>query len=114
MPPLDESNILAQFRKVLAEWKYTGYVTANEHARHWITNHLPGLNLKTIAKAMHDFLAGGGVIDQVNETRPEWTMWPYHYDFRLSLGGRNVYIETILQDDDPNDPTLEIVSIHDV
>jgi hypothetical protein len=40
-------------------------------------------------------------------------MWPYHYDFRLMIAGRNIYIETILQDDDPNDPTLEIVSIHD-
>jgi hypothetical protein len=113
MPPLTDPVILAQFQKVLAEWNCTGYVTAKEVARHWITNNLPGQNLKAIAKAMHDFLAGGGVIDQVKETRPEWNMWPYHYDFRLLLAGRNVYIETLLQDDDPNDPTVEIVSIHD-
>jgi hypothetical protein len=56
---------------------------------------------------------GGGVIDQVPETRPEWSAWPFHYDFHLQLAGRDVYIETILKDDDPNDPTIRIVSIHD-
>ncbi len=114
IPALTDPVILAQFQKVLAEWNYSGYVTAKEVARHWITNNLGGLNLKAVAKAMYEFLQEGGVIDQVKENRPEWNMWPYHYDFRLSLAGRNIYIETILQDDDPNDPTIEIVSIHDV
>jgi hypothetical protein len=113
MPPLTDAAILAQFRMVLTEWNCTGYVTAKEVARHWIASNLGGLNLKAVAKAMHDFLAAGGVIDQIKETRPEWNMWPFHYDFRLPLAGRSVYIETILQDDDPNDPTIEIVSIHD-
>jgi hypothetical protein len=30
----------------------------------------------------------------------------------LQLAGKEIYIETILQDD-PNDPTIRIVSIHD-
>jgi hypothetical protein len=113
MPPLNDPIILAQFNTVLAEWNCTGYVTAKEVARHWIAENLGGLSLKAVAKAMHDFVAAGGVIDQVTETRPEWNMWPFHYDFRLSLSGRDVYIETVLQDDDPSDPTIEIVSIHD-
>jgi hypothetical protein len=104
MPPL---------QKVLGEWRYTGYVTAKEVARHWITSSLGGLDLKAVVKAMHDFLAAGGVIDQVRETRPEWKDWPFHYDFRLTLAGRSIYIETLLQDDDPSDPTVVIVSIHD-
>src|SRR5437773_2765426 len=99
MPPLTDPAILAQFRMVLAQWNCTGYVTAKERPRHWITNNLGGLNLKDVAKAMHDFLARGEVPDQVKETRPEWNMWPFHYDFRLTLAGRKVYIETILQDD---------------
>lgn len=113
MPPLTDPAIRAQFQKVLAEWKYTGYVTAKEVARHWITNHLGGLDLKAVARAMHQFLANGGVIDQVKETRPEWSAWPFHYDFRLLLAGKDIYIETVMQDDDPTDPTIEIVSIHD-
>jgi hypothetical protein len=55
----------------------------------------------------------GGVPDQVKETRPEWSVWPFHNDLRVTLGGKNVYIETILHDDDPDDPTIQIVSIHD-
>jgi hypothetical protein len=113
MPPLSDPAILAQFQQVLKEWNCTGYVTAKEVARTWIASNLTGLNVKAVAKAMHDFLAAGGVPDQVNETRPEWSMWPFHYDFRLTLAGKNVYIETVLQDDDPKDPTIQIVSIHD-
>lgn len=112
MPPLTDPVLLAQFQKVLAEWNCTGYVTAKEFARHWIATNL-GLNLKAVAKAMQDHVAAGGIIDQVKETRPEWDLWPYHYDFRLTLGGRSIYIETVLQDDDPKDPTVQIVSIHD-
>jgi transposase InsO family protein len=114
MPPLTDPVILAQFQKVLAEWNYTGYITAKDVARLWIADNLPGMSLKAIAKAMLEYVASGGVIDQVQETRLEWNMWPFHYDFRLVLGGKNVYVETVLKDDDPNDPTLEIVSIHNV
>ena len=53
----------------------------------------------------------GVVIEQVAETRPHSNTYPFHYDFRLHLGGRFVYIETFLQDDDP---TLRILSMHDV
>lgn len=37
-----------------------------------------------------------------------------HYDFRLHLGQRFVTIETVLQDEDPDDPIIRIVSMHDV
>ena|ERR1035438_8334923 len=114
MPPLTDPAIIAQFQTVVAEWNCTGYVTAKEIALDWIANELGGLDLKAVAKAMYDHLQQGGVIDQVKETRPEWSVWPFHYDFRLILAGKNIYIETVLQDDDPNDPTIEIVSIHDV
>lgn len=114
MPPLTDPRVLSQFRAVLANWNYTGYVTAKDLALDWIANHLSGLTLRDVAKSMHHYLQRGETIDQVPETRPEWSMWPFHYDFRMRLAGRDVYIETILQDDDPSDPTIHIVSIHDV
>jgi hypothetical protein len=113
MPPLTDAVVLAQFGAVLANWNYTGYVTAKDVAVGWIANNLGGLTLKDVARAMHEHLQRGDVIDQQPETRPEWSVWPFHYDFRLQLAGRDVYIETILQDDNPNDPTIHIVSIHD-
>jgi hypothetical protein len=96
MPPLTDPVILAQFQAVLANWNCTGYVTAKDVALAWIADEL------------------GGIIDQVKETRPEWDDWPFHYDFRLPIRGRELYIEVLLQDDDPKDPTIHIVSIHDV
>ena len=110
MPLLSDPVIMAQFRKVLAEWNCTGYVTAKEVARNWIASHLGGLDLKAVAKAMHDFMVDGGVPHQVKETRPVWSIWPFRYEFRFTLGGKQLHIETILQDDDP---TIQIVSIHD-
>lgn len=113
MPPLTDPAILAQFKAVLANWNYTGYVTAKDLVLQWIKDNLAGMTLKDVAKAMNDLLTTGGVIDQQPERRPEWSAWPCHYDFRLKLGGRELYIETILQDDNPKDPTIHVVSIHD-
>lgn len=113
MPLLTDPEILAQFRAVLANWNYTDYVVAKDTVLNWIANNLRGWELKDVAHAMHDFLASGGVIDQQKETRPEWNTWPYHYDFRLTLAGKARYIETLLNDDDPRDPTIRVVSIHD-
>src|SRR5260370_20425714 len=104
MPPLTDPAILARFGMVLANWNYTGYVTAKDVALEWIADELGGLTLKDVAKAMYDFLQSDGTIDQVTETRPEWSVWPFHYDFRLLIGSRDVYMETILQDNDPSDP----------
>jgi hypothetical protein len=114
MPPLTDAVVLAQFLAVLANWRYTGYVTAKDHVLEWIADELAGLTLKDVSRAMYDFLQAGGVIDQIAETRPQWNDYPFHYDFRLHLSGRFVYIETVLDNDDPADPTIRVVSIHDV
>ncbi len=114
MPPLSDAVVLAQFRAVLANWRYAGYVNAKDVVLEWIADELAGLTLKDVNQTMHDFLQKGGSIDQVPESRPQWNNYPFHYDFRLHLGGRFVYIETVLQDDDPDDPTIRIVSMHDV
>jgi hypothetical protein len=62
---------------------------------------------------MHEHASKGQRIDQVRETRPEWNDRDYHYDFRLPWAGRLLYIETILVDDDPSDPTIHIARIKD-
>ena len=74
---------------------------------------MPHVPLKAVAKRMYEHLQAGGTIDQTPETRPEWNDRPFHYDFRLVIDGWRVYIETILVDDDPTDPTVHIVSMHD-
>jgi hypothetical protein len=113
MAPLPDPQILAQFMAVLSNWNVTGYVTAKEIILDWIAENLKGHDLRSIAKLMHDHLQAGGRPDQVRERRPEYNDRDYHYDFRLPVAGRLVYIETILVDDDPTDPTIHIVSMHD-
>lgn len=113
MAPLSDPLVLASIRGALKEWRVTGYVTWKEVAREWVRKNLQGVNPESIAGLMHDSVAAGGTIDQVREQRPEWNDREYHYDFRLQISGRVIYIESILQDDDPSDPTINIVSIHD-
>jgi hypothetical protein len=74
MPRLTDPAIRAQFQTVLANWNFTGYVTAKDVALEWITAHLVGMTLKDVARAMNDFVAGGGEIDQQPEHRPEWSV----------------------------------------
>ena len=38
----------------------------------------------------------------------------YHYDLRLQIQDRLCYVESLLLDRDPTDPSILIVSIHDV
>jgi len=113
MAPLADPQVLACFRQVLANWNVTDYVTAKDVALEWAGKNCAGFSLKALARVMYDHLQAGGEIDQVRETRREWNDRDYHYDFRLAFAGRLLYIETILVDDDPRDPTVHIVSIHD-
>jgi hypothetical protein len=113
MPPLTDPVILAAFRSALSNWNFTDYVTEKDAVMAWRDRELPGTSLKAVAKRLYDHLQVGGTIDQTPETRPEWNDRPFHYDFRIMIANRRLYIETILVDDDPTDPYVHIVSMHD-
>ena len=87
------------------EWKET--------AQEWVRCRLSNLTLRAVAELMYNHVTGGGEIDQVPEQRPEWNDYDYHYDLRVPIAGKLIYIETLLRDDDPDDPTIHVVSIHD-
>ncbi len=113
MAPLADPQILSCFQGVLSNCHVTGYVTVKTIALTWAAKNLPNFELKVLAKLMYEHVMNGERIDQVRETRPEWNDRDYHYDFRLEWAGRRIYIETVLVDDDPTDPSIDIVSIHD-
>jgi hypothetical protein len=113
MAPLTDPTILAKFRHALSEWKYAGYVTWKRAAQEWVERNMDGYTTRALGHEMFRFVEAGGVIDQVRETRPEWSERRFHFDFRIPLAGRLIYIETILVDDDPEDPTIHVVSIHE-
>ncbi len=65
---------------------------------------------------MNQHAESGGVIDEVRETRPEWSGdYEYHYDLRLSVQGKLVYVETRLHFVPPfvpDDPSILVVNVH--
>ena len=113
MARLQDPAILARYLSALSNWRYTGYVEWKEVADEWVRDNLPGWTPRAVAEEMDKFIRSGGGIDQVPERRPEWNGCEFHYDLRLTVGGRRLYVETLLLDDDPDDPTIYVVSIHD-
>ena len=113
MTRLSDPETLAKFQHALSQWRFTGYVTWKPIARQWVEQNLEGFTTRSVAEEMFCFFAAGGDIHQIRETRPEWSEYRFHYDFRMEIGERLLYIETILVEDDPNDPAVYVVSIHD-
>jgi hypothetical protein len=113
MARLTDPTILAKYQHALSQWRFAGYLTWKPIARQWVEQNLEGLTTRCVGEEMFRFFAAGGQVDQVRETRPEWSAHRFHYDFRMELRGQLVYIETILVEDDPDDPTIHVVSIHD-
>jgi hypothetical protein len=109
----EDPVILARYLSALANWRYTGYVEWKEVALAWVKKQLGSVALRALSEQMYKYVAAGGEVDQVPERRPEWNDYDFHYDVRLPLGDRLLYIETLLRDEDPNDPTILVVSIHD-
>jgi hypothetical protein len=113
MARLTDPDILAKFHAALSQWRFTGYITWKPIARQWVEQNLEGWTTRSVGEQLFRHFAAGGDIDQTRETRPEWSEHPYHYDFRVEIGGRLLYIETLLISDDPDDPMVHVVSIHD-
>ena len=112
MARLTNPTLLSRFRQVLSSWNFTGYITWKEVARQWVQANLQELTPRAIGELMFNYFESGGEIDEVPETRPEWDTVKYHYDFRIPIKDERIYIETILNLDEPDDPILHVVSIH--
>ena len=113
MARLTDPETLATLNRVLSQWQFTGCITWKPIARQWVEQNLEGFTTRSVGEEVARFVAAGGEIDAVRETRPEWSGHRFHYDYRVDIGGRLLYIETILVEHDPDDPTIHIVSIHD-
>jgi hypothetical protein len=86
-------------------------------AESWVVRELADCSLRDIRRVLFEFVDQGGVIDEQPERRSEYTHYEFHYDLRVRIGGRAIYFETVLMCDDPNDPDdpiIIVVSVHDV
>ena len=111
MARLTDPEKLACFINALANWRYEGFIILTDMASEWMNLHLEGFSTRTLGKLMYDHVTSGGEIDQTKETRPEWNVHDFHYDIRIPVTDRVIYIETRLiysDASDPDDPVIHV------
>jgi hypothetical protein len=115
---LIDPDRLAAYLDALSNWNLNGYVEfrLTEQAYNWLRRELDGVTLKEFARLMYEYLQGGGEIDEVRETREQWSSeYEFHHDLRFEIQGKRVYVETRLKYRPPfvkDDPAILVVSIH--
>ena len=112
--PKDEPA-LKRYRQVLVRYGLvTGYIQWKSLPQDWLGTNLPNVTTKLIHEEMVKHANSNRKIDQTPETRPEYSSWPFHYDLRISIFGRRVYIETRFdQEQDLEDCTIWVVNVHE-
>jgi hypothetical protein len=110
-----DSAALECYRQVLLNFGHVqGFIEWERLPYTWLRTNLPNVNARQVHQLMIAHVASGGEIDQVEERRPEYVAWKFHYDLRLPISGRKLYIETVFeQADDPEDCTIHVVNVHD-
>jgi hypothetical protein len=117
VPRLTDPDRLAAYQDALQNWSITDYIQfeLTEEAHKWIRRQL-GITLKEVGRLMYEHVAAGGEIDEVPETRPEWSdQCEFHHDLRLTIHEMPVYIETRLNYHLPfvaDESWILVVNIH--
>jgi len=113
MAILRDKHLLHLFGIALAEWNCDGFIAWRQRPAEWLDANIGGHTTKSVAKLMNDHFRSGGKIDQVRERRKEFASHhEFHFDFRISVDDRRIYIETVL-DETRTGPTITVVSMHD-
>lgn len=115
---MTDPDRLAAYRDALANWSVTDYIQfeLTEEAHRWIRRELGETTLRDLGRLMYEYVATGGEIDEVPETRPEWSnQYEFHHDLRLTIHGKPVYIETRLHyrlPVAPDESWILVVNVH--
>lgn len=118
MAPLTDPERLLAYKNALSNWQFGGYVNFNLtlQAHDWIRRELNNLPLRELARLIHEYVESGGTVDEVQETRDEWSgQYEYHYDLRFLVLTKPVYFETRLNCQlpfVPDEPRIEVVNVH--
>jgi len=118
MAPLNDPERLMAYKDALSNWAFEGFVEPelSDQAYRWIRRELGRFEIKELYRLMHEYVVGGGEVDEVRETRPEWRdAYEFHYDLRFSIHGKPVYVETRLKFRPPfvpDEPTILVVNVH--
>lgn len=120
MAPLTDPTRLEAYKDALGNWSFGDYIEfrLTETAYRWIKRELDNISLKEIGRLMYEYVEAGGEIDEVRETRPEWSdQYEFHHDLRFTIQDQPVYIETRLKYQIPvvpDDSTILVVNIREL
>ncbi len=113
MPPLGDPETRRRYCEALSRWKCEGYVVWKPGVEERLSSCLPEYTKRAVSEAMAEYVRRGGEIDQQPEIREQWSeQYDYHYDLRIRIGGKLIYIETVFPDWE-DDPSILVVNIHD-
>ena len=119
MAPVTDSDRLEAYKDALRNWNIPDYIQfeLTEQAHRWIRRELDRVTLKDIGRLMFEYVNAGGKIDEVPETRPEWSdVYEFHYDIRLTIQKKPIYIETRLHyrlPVVPDESWILVVNVHE-
>jgi hypothetical protein len=119
VPPLIDPDRLAAYKDALRNWDITGFIEfrLTEQADRWIRRELGNVTYKDIKRRMFEHVKAGGKIDEVRETRPQWSdESEFHHDLRLTIHDKQVYVETVLQYRLPvsvGESWIRVVNVHE-
>ncbi len=77
---------------------------------------VPGMTPEGVKGLLHHFVGvEGGEVRQIPEKRPEYQDRPFYYKVIIPLEGlaRGLFVEVVLDDEDPDLPVVRIVNAHE-
>ena len=76
---------------------------------------LPGLTPEGVKEELVDYVRQGGDVVQIDEARQEYNDRPFYYKVILPVNGlrHGLFIEVVVDDDDPDLPAVRIVNSHE-
>lgn len=76
---------------------------------------IPGITPERIKDLLVQHAVAGNQIAQSVETRPEYNDRPFYYKAVIAVVGlpKGLFVEIILDDDDPDLPSVRIVNAHE-
>lgn len=111
----NDSEIVGKVLEALSRWNEQSGIIWKKRPAEWLKENLGRITQEGVGRIMYLVTEDSRSVDRVPETRPEWKhRWKFHYDFKISIGGKYRYIETCLQDESRIiPPQLIVVNMKD-
>ena len=115
MPPLADAEIREKILEALSKSERGDGVLWDRLAAERLREFLPSMTQREANRMLRVWVEGNQGISQVVETREEYRHeHPFHYDFRIPIGGTRFYIEGRLIEDRRDDPEFYVANFKPV